>query len=353
MKEAKIEIEGLLFQNHTKIFSNTINNAVNTLMLSDEQIDAELAPKLDELIANYADNISKLYLDNHKFKIENFLDSHFKNQKAIVENSKESFEAFILYINACVIVYDKIVESINGKEVNLTRKLNLLLYGLVLRRAQEIADLLIDGYIDGAMIIWRSMYENSISMLVLASENNIELSQRFYDHSIRNSKRKITCYNENFEALKFKPLPESTQINVEDQQNKMIAKYGKEFLKNDYGWADILFKGKANFKLLEEKIEMNKYRPYYVLCSEQIHSNFNGFNSYMERNKIILPRLLKQEIDLKSFIDPMQFTISILHEVNNYILWEYSVKEEQNTNLLFLKRIFEKMLNTFDEKGSS
>ncbi len=67
----------------------------------------------------------------------------------------------------------------------------------------------------------------------------------------------------------------------------------------------------------------------------------------MEGNKIILPKLLNQDIETDVFIESMQFTIAILHEVNDYIIWEFSTPDEQNVNLLIFKKIFERLQNSF------
>ncbi len=106
---------------------------------------------------------------------------------------------------------------------------------------------------------------------------------------------------------------------------------------------------KANLRLLEERISFSRFRPYYLLCSEHTHSNFNGFKKYMSGNKIILPSLLHQEIEPNAFIDPMQFTVMILHEVNHYILFQFSDRNEFSVDYKFLRKIFEQMLKTFDD----
>ena len=69
----------------------------------------------------------------------------------------------------------------------------------------------------------------------------------------------------------------------------------------------------------------------------------------MDGNKIILPWLVTPEIEIDAFIDPMQFTVSILHEINDFILYEFSVKDEYNVNTLLMKKIFEKQQRTFDK----
>ncbi len=345
----QVEIEGLFFEDFSEILNSTLINLISTSKLSEKEIAQKIASNLDGIISDYEDILTNTYLENHNFKIDDFLKVHFKNQRAIVQNNRDSFISFILYITACANMYEQISVKVNRKRIDSTLKINISLYGLMLRRAQEIVDLLVSGYIDGAMIIWRAMYEDAIILLVLALENNAELSNKFYEHSIRNSQRKIAAYNSNHKALKFPPLPKKTEINLNKAKETLGNKYGKDFLKNDFGWADDLFLGnkKADFRVLEERAEMSRFRPYYVLCSEQIHSNFNGLQQFMTRNKIVLPKLLDQDIELKAFIDPMQFTISILHEVNHYILYEFSVSNEFDVNYLFLEKVFERLQKSF------
>lgn len=346
-----IEIKGLLIEDFGEIFIDGLNKAIKSSNISEEEALKKIAPKFDKLLSEYEENISTLYLDKHKFNLTSFLKSHFNNQKKIAETHKESFVSFILYVNGCVVIYEKIIEKLKRKKVDSTLKMTVALYGLVIRRADEILNQLLSGYIDGAMIIWRSLYENAITLLVLALENDNNLTDKYFQHSIRNSKRKIVSFNKNYKELKFPALPKSTEIILQKEIEKMNSRYGKEFLDNEYGWADNLFndKQKANFMLLEERVEMNRFRPYYILCCEQVHSNFNSFKNFMDGNKIILPRLLRQEIEMDKFIDPMQFTVSILHEINDYILYEFSIEDECNVNQLLMRKVFEKQQRTFDK----
>ena len=345
-----IEIQGLLIEDFGKMFVDSFNKAVKSSNLSEEEALKKIAPKFKELLSGYEESISTLYLDKHKFNLDNFLKTHFNNQKKIAKTHKDSFTAFILYVNGCYEIFGKIIKKLRRKRVDSTLKMTVAIYGLAIRRADEIVNQLLTGYIDGAMIIWRSLYENAIILLVLALENDNDLTDKYFQHSIRNSKRKILSFNKNHKELKFPALSKSTELNLQKQVEKMNNKYGKYFLENEYGWADNLFNGKqkANFMLLEERVEMNRFRPYYILCCEQVHSNFNSLKSFMDGNKIILPRLLLQDFELDKFIDPMQFTISVLHELNDYILYEFSIKEEYNVNVLLMRKVFEKQQKTFD-----
>lgn len=346
-----IEIQGLLIDNFGKTLIDGINNAIKTSDLTEEEAFKKIAPKFKKLISDYEESISSLYVEHHKFKLDSFLKTHFRNQQKIAKTHHDSFVGFILYINGCYNIYEKLIEKLKRKKVDSTLNMTVALYGLVIRRADEVLNQLLSGYIDGAMIIWRSLYENAITLLVLALENDNELADKYFQHSVRNSRRKILSYQKNYKDLKFKALPKSTERNLQNEIDKINTRYGKDFLDSDYGWADNLFPGKqkANFMLLEERAEMNRFRPYYILCCEHVHSNFNGFKHFMDGNKIILPWLVTPEVELDAFIDPMQFTVSILHEINDYILYEFSIEDEYNVNVLLMRKVFEKQQRTFDK----
>lgn len=347
----KIEIEGLLIKDFGKTFVDSFERAIKNSNLSEKEALQKIAPKFDELLSKYEESISTIYLDNHKFNLDNFLKANQNNQKKIVESHKDSFEAFILYINGCYVIYESIIEKLKRKKVDSILRTNVSLFGLLIRRADEIVNLLLCGYIDGGMIIWRSLYENAIVLLLLAQENDNELADKYFQHSIRNSRKKVLSYNDKHKELKFPPLPSSTEKILQSEVQRVEAKYGKEFLDKEYGWADGLFPGKqkASFRSLEDRVEMSKFRPYYLLCCEHLHPSFNGFKYYMKGNKIILTRLVRQDTELYKFIDPMQFTVSILHEVIQYILYEFSIEVEYNVNVLLMEKVFEKQQRTFDK----
>lgn len=348
----KVEVKGLLIENFGEMFVDNLNKVIKDSGIIEEEALKKIAPKFEELLSRYEESISSLYLDKHKLNLNNFLETHFANQKKIAITHKDSFTSFILYISGCFVIYEKIVKILERKKIDSTLKTAVAIYGLVIRRADEIVSLLLAGYVDGAMIIWRSLYENSIILLVIALENSNELADKYFQHSIRNSKKKILSFNKNHKELKFPALPKSTESRLQKEAEKMNIMYGKSFLENEYGWADDLFEGKqkANFMLLEERVNMNRFRPYYILCCEQVHANFNGLRNFMEKNKIILPRILQQDFEFDKFIDPMQFTVSILHEINDYILYEFSIEEEYSVNALLMKKIFEKQQKTFEKQ---
>lgn len=347
----KLEIRNIFFNNLEHIFDSVIIKAAEKTGIDVELIWDKAKDQYEEIIKQFDDTIVDIYADNNKFSINNFLETHKKNQDTIVSLNSDSFKHFITYINACQIIYQKSFEDIENKNVSENIKICISIYGLIIRKAEQIVSILIDGYIDAAMIIWRSLYENAIALITLLEENDNKLTKKFIDHSFRNSKKKIVSYRKNHEELKFGPVPHKVEEDLEIEEKRIKELYGNEFIKNEFGWANDLIPGKqkASLYLLEERIKLNKYRPFYLLCCEHTHLGFNSFNNYMENGGVILPRILSQATELKSFIDPMQFTISLLHEVSDLFLYNVSVAHEYAINVKLLKRISKDFIETFSD----
>ena len=345
---SELEIKNIFFEDVEKLFDSTIQSISEQLNIDAKVIWKKLENQQSEIIDGFDKILIDAYSENHKFSLENFMSTHQKNQNTIVSINSNTFKQFIIFINCCHVIYHKSYDSIETKEVSKNLKLCISIYGLIVRKSEQIVSLLIDGYIDAAMIIWRSLYENGIAIITLLKEKSDDLAKKFINHSVKNSEKKIESYRKNHEELKFPTVPGKVDENLKNEKKRVEDLYGKKFTKNEFGWADDLFEGnqRASLRLLEQRIDLNRYRPYYLLCSEHIHVGFNALNGYFEKDKVILPRITKQETELKSFIDPMQFTVALLYNVNDYFLEEVSAKHEYNINIKFLKKKSNDFINT-------
>ncbi len=65
--------------------------------------------------------------------------------------------------------------------------------------------------------------------------------------------------------------------------------------------------------------------------------------------KLKLDEVDKQTTRTKAFIDPMQLTIAMLHEVNIPFLKLYSFPGEEDLNLEHLYNIFQGLISSFEK----
>lgn len=336
-----IKVKELLVSQVAETFDNVVGKIIADLNISKEEFQEKINPVIESLIEKYNETFVQAHIDKNNFSLENFVNNHSKNQKQIIDKNAELFKCFFIYVNSCDIIFDKWTIALKGKRKSKVEGISVALYGIIVRRTEQIVSLLMDGYVDAAMIIWRSLYENAIALLTLLKEDNEELIEKFSNHSFKNSKKKIDSYSKNHKEMKFKPVPNETLEKLEIEEQRIIDKYGKKFIENEFGWADELFPGnqRASLRLLEDRLNLNRYRPYYLLCSEHVHLGFNGFQEFSSGKRIYLPRITQQNMERKKFIDPMQFTISILHDINNALLFEISTDVEYNVNIKMLKEL--------------
>jgi hypothetical protein len=345
---SKYKIQGIFFDNLSENFEEIINQIID-----DSNID-KFKKNEDEIIDMYDKYMIEVFMKTKLISTDKFLDLGFKNNRSIVASNKEAFKYFVSYINCCHTIYSKLIKKTPNKSPFNIDILCISIYGIVVRKSQQIVSLLMDGYIDAAMIIWRTLYENSISFIILMMNKDEELANKFREHAIKNTKKKVDSFTKHHKELGFNPLDEKTNIEVGDRVLSVKNKYGKEFIDNEYGWADGLIdgKGKANLRLLAEICGMDYFRPYYLLCSDHTHSGFDNQNFFKRDGIYQLGAFLSQTADSKKFVDPMQFTVAVLNRVNDHILYNFSVPHEYLINIKLLKNLADNLLKQFDFKKS-
>ena len=90
---------------------------------------------------------------------------------------------------------------------------------------------------------------------------------------------------------------------LEQNYNLMISKYGPNYAKGDYGWANNLFnKNRVTFQEIKDKVDMDKLYGYYKLSSTYIHGNHKA----NEEPLGVIPNLEKLKL-----IGPSNYGLSI------------------------------------------
>jgi len=175
-------------------------------------------------------------------------------------------------------------------------------------------------------------------------EYSNELTNRFIDFSNRDLKRRVDSFMKRYQELRFQPLEENILKEIDSLTKEMEDKYEKGFFKDDYSWAAKWFDERVTFRSLEKYTEMERYRPYYIWASGFSHPNFESLTDFKNvKGSVDLDEIIEQDIDKQNFIDPMQLTLAVMHEVNNHILYLYSVDNEYPTNLLMFKKVYDRL----------
>ncbi len=287
----------------------------------------------------------------------NIIEQQLSFSKGMSGNFRKQFQYFQAYLHVNTTVYNRMQQHfLAAKPAN--KKLNLIfpLYGYLTRQASQIFTLLLNGYPDGSLRLWRSLYEFAVIELLFIKEyTNENLQRQFIDHFQKAQKKKTDSHQKHYVELKHPPLEDSLINFVKTRSDTLSAQYGKTFLEEDYGWCSVIFpsqKKKVTFRDIEEYVGLSRLRPYYIWASGHCHPSFESFMEFYNADKKILhiDKILLPEIEKASYIDPLQLTLAVLDEVNRSFLELYSVSSEADINWLLFRTIHQKLQNEFRRK---
>ncbi len=180
--------------------------------------------------------------------------------------------------------------------------------------ADEIYTLICNGFADGALARWRSLYEIAV-LAEFLSDKPTELFQKYLDYYFVENYYEAIEYQKNCTMLSYEPLPEKEFEEIVQCKDKQQDKYGANFLK-PYGWAsDYLPKGKCNFSGMEEMCSFNEYKSFYKLANNYVHCGAKGFMFKLglrDSEEV----LLAGPSDY-GFADPAQYTALFLHIISS------------------------------------
>lgn len=139
----------------------------------------------------------------------------------------------------------------------------------------EIIALMENGFADGAMARWRTLYEIGVVATVI-SDGGDALAQRYIAHEAVESKFAVDEYDRCYQALGFKPMSLKERRRVERAFDEAVKVYGPEFGK-PYGWAaQHLRLKRVTFRDLEDAAQRSAMRSYYKMASYNVHADAKG-----------------------------------------------------------------------------
>lgn len=149
------------------------------------------------------------------------------------------------------------------------------LQGRACQVGSEVLTLLENGFADGAMARWRTLYELSVVAMFLADRDE-ETSRRYLDHSTIEAWRASEAYQKHAPKLGQKPLSEAELSEMESAVAKLAAEYGAPY-RTQYGWAaKALSQKKPTFVDIEGAAGTGHLRPYYQLANDNVHAGSKG-----------------------------------------------------------------------------
>lgn len=144
--------------------------------------------------------------------------------------------------------------------------------------SNEVYTLLESGYADGAQSRWRALHEVSIVASFISQEGE-DMAERFLDYRHLEDYYEAQNYQEYHEELGLKPFSDEELSILEENRDKLVDKYGKQFDDAGYGfgWAAHYFdNNSATLGRLEEEVDLDHLNPYYKMASNHVHAGSKG-----------------------------------------------------------------------------
>lgn len=181
----------------------------------------------------------------------------------------------------------------------------------------EIITLMENGFADGAMARWRTLYEIGVVATVL-SEGGEELAERYLAHEVVESKLALEEYDRCHRALGFRPMPLRERRRIERTFHEVVNAYGSAFGKPN-GWAtQHLRLKKVTFKDLEDAAQRSGMRSYYKMASYNVHADAKGI--FHRLGSLGDPSMALAGASNAGFVEPGQNTAVTLVQMTALLL---------------------------------
>lgn len=199
------------------------------------------------------------------------------------------------------------------------RSILLRLHARACQVTAEIITLMENGFADGAMARWRTLYEIGVVATVI-SEGGDGLAQRYMAHDAVESKLALDEYDRCHQALGFKLMPLKDRRRVERAFKAAVDAHGPEFGK-PYGWAaQHLGIKRVTFKELEDAAGRSEMRSYYKMASYNVHADAKGV--YHRLGVLGDPSMVISGASDAGFVEPGQNTAIALVQMTALLFRE-------------------------------
>jgi Family of unknown function (DUF5677) len=187
----------------------------------------------------------------------------------------EGFDLLRMLLTSCLELGEESSKRLQRSKAKKNRVLRSLLVRMHARACQitaEILTLMENGFADGAMARWRTLYEVGVVATVIADAGEV-LAESYIQHEVVESKLAMDEYRRCYLALGYKPMSGRECKRTEKAFAEAVAARGADFGK-PYGWAAAhLKKKKVTFRDLEDAAQRSPMRSYYKMASYNVHAD--------------------------------------------------------------------------------
>lgn len=238
-----------------------------------------LSQIIEKLLAEASLRILKNYRSQwHQFRRqEDRVRSNFQNN--IEMRWGEALDSLRILLDLCIDEGSKYRQRAAKSSLATPQYRRIALLKLHARSCQVAAEILClmeNGYANGAIARWRTLYEIEVIATII-SEGGNRLAERYLDHEVIDNRRGADLYQRNCASEGTKPITNSEMKVIRREYDGVIARYGSDFASH-YGWAAEYLKNRSpRFVHLENAASGARMRSGYKFASYNVHASASSF----------------------------------------------------------------------------
>ncbi len=253
-------------------------------------------------------------------------ENRYENDEFRARLNMQWFQAFDLLEKLSVVSYE-IGDEINKNAKVFVSKDNAYLFEVLLHLharsiqiTEEVLVLMKNGYADGAIARWRTLYEISVIALFISKYGN-DIAKRYKEYSNVETYKEMKTFIEKNPENGFKKVPKKEVQRQEKNIDDLKTKYGNDFI-NNYGWTNsVLVKGNRTFEGIEIEVEKDHLRPFYKWACNAVHAGPKA--AYYKMGVLGKEKVLLTGPTNYGFADPGQNTGLSLVQVTSILVLNF------------------------------
>ncbi len=267
-----------------KILQETLESTLMEIVAEEDPVGSldDLKATIAETIPDIAESTAESMLAKIKDDAATGLKEKWDYQQQFEERLRKhwgkSLELLDLFISLATEAGDEFNQTFRDEAArsnDAVFKALTLLHARACQVASATLVLLRSGYADDAHARWRALHEIAVVALFI-SERGRTVAERYLLHDTVQRYKLALKHRRHAKALQEEPITRKEFEALKAERDKLVARFGTPF-KEYYGWAaSTLGKKRPTIADIEDSVDLEHWRPYYEMASDNVHANAHG-----------------------------------------------------------------------------
>ena len=267
-----------------KILQETLESTLMEILAEEDSVGnldglkARIAETIPDIAESTAESMLAKIKDDAATGLKEKWDYQQQFEERLRKHWGKSLELLDLFISLATEAgdgFNKTFRDEAARSNDPVFKALTLLHARACQVASATLVLLRSGYADDAHARWRALHEIAVVALFI-SERGRTVAERYLLHDTVQRYKLALKHRRHAKALQEEPITRKEFEELKAERDKLVARFGTPF-KEDYGWAaSTLGKKRPTIADIEDSVDLEHWRPYYGMASDNVHANAHG-----------------------------------------------------------------------------